>query len=189
MKKINRQTLSFFTFGLALLTMMGILGVDTYLPSIPDIAKEFNKSLSSTQLSIMVYTLAIGLGQLIFGPLSDAIGRRKIMLTGATIYAAATFMLTQTESLPAFLVIRVIQGLSISITLVTSVSAVRDVSRGTIAALLYSIIITIEGFVPIASPLIGGFINDLWGWRSIFGLIFIYALITIVYVFFLFLKR
>lgn len=56
MKKINRQTLSFFTFGLALLTMMGILGVDTYLPSIPDIAKEFNKSLSSTQLSIMVYT-------------------------------------------------------------------------------------------------------------------------------------
>ncbi|WP_063654034.1 hypothetical protein [Candidatus Arsenophonus triatominarum] len=49
-----------------------------------------------------------------------------------------------------------------------------------------SIIITIEGFVPIASPLIGGFINDLWGWRSIFGLFFIYALITIVYVFFAF---
>ncbi|HGJ5897360.1 MFS transporter [Arsenophonus apicola] len=186
MKKINRQNLAFFTFGLALLTMMGILGVDTYLPSIPDIAKEFNKSLSSTQLSIMAYTLAIGLGQLIFGPLSDAIGRRRIMLTGAAIYAATTFMLTQTESLPAFLVIRVIQGLSISITLVTSVSAVRDVSRGTVAALLYSIIITIEGFVPIASPLIGGFINDLWGWRSIFGLIFIYALITIVYVFFAF---
>ncbi|MDR5616374.1 MAG: MFS transporter [Arsenophonus sp.] len=106
MNKINRQNLKFFTFGLALLTMMGILGVDTYLPSIPDIAAEFNKSLSSTQLSIMVYTLAIGLGQLIFGPLSDAIGRRKIMLTGAAIYATATFMLTQTDNLPAFLVIR-----------------------------------------------------------------------------------
>ncbi|WP_238149418.1 MFS transporter [Arsenophonus endosymbiont of Aleurodicus floccissimus] len=141
--------------------MMGILGVDTYLPSIPDIAAEFNKSPSSTQLSIMVYKLAIGLGQLIFGRLSDAISRRKIMLTGAAIYATAAFMLRQTDNLPAFLVIRVIQGLSISIMLVTSVSAVRDVSRGTVAALLYSIIITIEGFVPIASQLIGHFINDL----------------------------
>ncbi len=86
----------------------------------------------------MVYTLAIGLGKLIFGPLLDAISRSKIMLTGVAIYATATFMLTQTDNLPAFLVIRVIQGLSISITLVTSVSAVRDVSRGTVAALLYS---------------------------------------------------
>ncbi|MFV9997693.1 MAG: MFS transporter [Arsenophonus endosymbiont of Dermacentor nuttalli] len=94
MKKINRQNLGFFTFGLALLTMMGILGVDTYLPSMSDIAKEFNKSISSTQLSIMVYTLAIGLEQLIFGPLSDAIGRLIIMLTGAGIYAVTTFMLT-----------------------------------------------------------------------------------------------
>lgn len=81
MNKINRQNIKFFTFGLALLTMMCILGVDTYLPSSPDIAAEFNKSLSSTQLSIMFYTLAINLGQLIFVPLYDAIGCRKIMLT------------------------------------------------------------------------------------------------------------
>ncbi|MDE5192386.1 MFS transporter [Citrobacter freundii] len=165
---IHRKNIIYFTVGLAMLTIMGILGVDTYLPSIPDIAKEFEKNVSTTQLSIMVYTLCIGFGQLIFGPLSDAIGRRKIMLTGAVIYGVTTYCLTLSTGLVMFLAIRVIQGLSISITLVTAISAVRDVTRGSVAATLYAIIITIEGVVPIASPLLGGVINDLWGWRAIF---------------------
>ncbi|VDZ57566.1 bicyclomycin/multidrug efflux system [Citrobacter freundii] len=57
---IHRKNIIYFTVGLAMLTIMGILGVDTYLPSIPDIAKEFEKNVSTTQLSIMVYTLCIG---------------------------------------------------------------------------------------------------------------------------------
>ncbi|ETJ36462.1 Bicyclomycin resistance protein [human gut metagenome] len=83
---IHRKNILFFTIGLSLLTIMGILGVDTYLPSIPDIAKEFRQNIPSMQLSIMVYTICIGFGQLIFGPLSDSIGRRRIMLSGAIIY-------------------------------------------------------------------------------------------------------
>ncbi len=62
---IHRKNILFFTIGLSLLTIMGILGVDTYLPSIPDIAKEFRQNIPSMQLSIMVYTLCIGFGQLI----------------------------------------------------------------------------------------------------------------------------
>lgn len=71
-------------------------------------------------------------------------------------------------------------------TLVTSMSSVRDVSRGAVAAALYTIIITIQGFLPIVSPLLGGFLNDWWGWRAVFWFIFIYSLITIAYVFFSF---
>lgn len=181
---IHRKNILFFTVGLALLTMMGILGVDTYLPSIPDIAKEFEKNVSTTQLSIMVYTLCIGFGQLIFGPLSDSIGRRKIMLAGTVIYGVTTYCLTLSTGLSTFLAIRVIQGLSISITLVTAISAVRDVTRGSVAATLYAIIITIEGVVPIVSPLLGGVINDVWGWRTIFLMILGYAIITLMYVYF-----
>ncbi|EKS5371917.1 multidrug effflux MFS transporter [Salmonella enterica] len=181
---IHRKNILFFTVGLALLTMMGILGVDTYLPSIPDIAKEFEKNVSTTQLSIMVYTLCIGFGQLIFGPLSDSIGRRKIMLAGTVIYDVTTYCLTLSTGLSTFLAIRVIQGLSISITLVTAISAVRDVTRGSVAATLYAIIITIEGVVPIVSPLLGGVINDVWGWRAIFLMILGYAIITLMYVYF-----
>lgn len=91
------------------------------------------------------------------------------MLTGAVIYGVTTYCLTLSTGLVMFLAIRVIQGLSISITLVTAISAVRDVTRGSVAATLYAIIITIEGVVPIASPLLGGVINDLWGWRAIFN--------------------
>lgn len=106
------------------------------------------------------------------------------MLTGAVIYGVTTYCLTLSTGLVMFLTIRVIQGLSISITLVTAISAVRDVTRGSVAATLYAIIITIEGVVPIASPLLGGVINDLWGWRAIFLMICGYAIITLIYVYF-----
>ncbi|MDI0601960.1 Bcr/CflA family efflux MFS transporter [Escherichia coli] len=181
---IHRKNILFFTIGLSLLTIMGILGVDTYLPSIPDIAKEFRQNIPSMQLSIMVYTLCIGFGQLIFGPLSDSIGRRRIMLSGAIIYCVTTYCLTLSTGLGTFLTIRIIQGLSISITLVTAISAVRDVTRGSVAATLYAIIITIEGVVPIASPLLGGIINDVWGWRAIFLMILGYSVVTLTYVYF-----
>ncbi|ETJ34908.1 Bicyclomycin resistance protein, partial [human gut metagenome] len=61
---------------------------------------------------------------------------------------------------------------------------VRDVTRGSVAATLYAIIITIEGVVPIASPLLGGIINDVWGWRAIFLMILGYSVVTLTYVYF-----
>ena len=91
-----------------------------------------------------------------FGPLSDAIGRRKLCFTGAVIYGVTTYCLTLSTDLVMFLAIRVIQGLFYINNAGYSNQRSSRCNRGSVAATLYAIIITIEGVVPIASPLLGG---------------------------------
>ncbi|RUT66549.1 Bcr/CflA family drug resistance efflux transporter [Morganella morganii] len=152
---------------LALITVLGPAGIDMYLPSLPDMAEDLDTSYARVQLSLTVFLLAMGAGQLLFGPVTDALGRRRPLLAGIVVFILASGWAGSTTSIGMFLYARFFQGLAASLTLVVAISTVRDVSAGTRAAQLFALLMTIEALAPVLAPAIGGYVDTLAGWRAV----------------------
>lgn len=152
---------------LALITVLGPAGIDMYLPSLPDMARDLNTSYARVQLSLTVFLLAMGVGQLLFGPVTDALGRRRPLLAGITVFILASLWAGSVTSVETFLYARFFQGLAASLTLVVAISTVRDVAAGTRAAQLFALLMTIEALAPVLAPAIGGYVDTLSGWRTV----------------------
>lgn len=153
---------------LALIAMLGPAGIDMYLPSMPDMARELGTSYAQVQLTLTVFLLAMGLGQLVFGPLIDAYGRRRFLLAGIAFFSIGAIWASNANSIEMLLVARFVQGLASSLTLVAAISTVRDMAEGVQAARLFALLMTIQGLAPVMSPAIGGYVELHFGWRAVF---------------------
>lgn len=153
---------------LALITLLGPSSIDMYLSSLPEIASEYQTSFANVQLTLTVFLLAMGAGQLIFGPITDAYGRKKPLIFGLIVFIVTALFCAMAESINSLLVARFIQGLSASLILVVALSTVRDLTEGAKAAQLFALLMTIEGLAPVLAPAVGGLIDSIWGWRSVF---------------------
>nr|WP_237772750.1 multidrug effflux MFS transporter [Pseudomonas putida] len=152
---------------LGLIGALGPSAVDMYLSSLPEIAREYRASFASVQLTLTFFLLAMGAGQLLFGPVVDAYGRRKPLLIGLTIFTACSLGAAWSPTLELLIGFRFVQGLGSALTLVVIMSMVRDVSHGVAATKLFAMLMTIEGVAPILAPAIGGFIDTHFGWRAV----------------------
>lgn len=152
---------------LALITILGPSSIDMYLPSMPDMGVELKTSYANMQLTLTIFLLAMGAGQLICGPLIDALGRRRPLIIAIIMFVAASFWSATATSIDTLLIARFFQGLAASMTLVTAMSTVRDVAQGTAATQLFALLMTIEGLTPVIAPAVGGFIESFWGWRAV----------------------
>lgn len=159
---------AWFAISLALVTILGPAGTDMYLASLPDIVADLKGTESMGQLTLTVYLLAMGVGQLVFGPLTDAFGRRKPLLAALVAFLAASLWAAGSPSLEVLLGARALQGLAAALTLVVALSMVRDAAQGVRAAQLFALLMTIEGLVPVLAPTAGGFIDQHFGWRMVF---------------------
>ncbi|GAA2026749.1 multidrug effflux MFS transporter [Pseudokineococcus marinus] len=157
-----------FAASLALVTVLGPAGTDMYLSSLPDIASQLGVGAGQVQLTLTVYLLAMGLGQLIFGPLIDAWGRRWPLVAGVAMFVVASLWAGSAGSLGVFLAARVVHGLAAALTLVVALSMVRDVAKGARAAQLFALLMTIEGLAPVLAPTVGGILDARFGWRAVF---------------------
>lgn len=165
------------------LVLLSPLGIDLFLPTLPYIASGLQTPVSNIQLTIPLFLLVMGVGQLISGPLVDNYGRKPIALLGLILYLLGSALAALAINWPIFLVARIIQGMAVCCTAVVAFSGVRDRLEGDDAARAYSFLNGSLNIVPALAPLLGGMLAHYWGWRAPFGFLFLYAfgLMIVVY--------
>jgi DHA1 family florfenicol/chloramphenicol resistance protein-like MFS transporter len=149
--------------------ILASLGMDIYLPVVPAMPELLGTTPAVIQLTLSLYMLLLGAGQLIFGPLSDRIGRRPVLLTGAALFVLASTAAALSSSAWAFVGFRVLQALGASATLVALFATVRDVyADRPEGVVIYSLFSSILAFVPALGPIAGALIARAGGWQAIF---------------------
>jgi MFS transporter, DHA1 family, multidrug resistance protein len=160
------------TFGmtavLALLTSIGPLSTDMYLPSLPAIAVAYGTTLSQVQLTLSMYLFGFAVGQIFYGPISDKVGRRPVILAGLAIYCVASLICAFAPTIEWLIAARFLQALGAAGPIVLSRAIVRDLYDGSRAGLELSRMGMIMGLVPMAAPLLGGILEITLGWRANF---------------------
>lgn len=155
------------TISLAIIVALGPAAIDMYLASMPNMAQDLNTSYASTQITLTVFLIFMGVGQLFFGPLSDAIGRKIPLLLGLVTYIVASIWAACALNLESLIFARALQGIGASMAIVVVMSMVRDITEGAVAAQLYALLNTIVALGPIVAPAIGGVIGAHYGWRGV----------------------
>ncbi|OFD19180.1 CmlA/FloR family chloramphenicol efflux MFS transporter, partial [Acinetobacter baumannii] len=152
--------------------LLASLGMDMYLPVVPFMADALGSGAGTIQLTLTAYLVLLGAGQLLFGPLSDRLGRRPVLLGGGIAYIAASFGLTVVSSPELFLSFRVLQACGASACLVSTFATVRDIYSGREESnVIYGLLGSMLAMVPAIGPLLGALVDAWLGWRAIFGLL------------------
>ena len=171
----GRAPLAFLIF-LALITSVVALTIDAILPALDGISEDLGfESTQDRQLIVLVVFLGLGLGQPIFGPLADALGRRRTATLGWILYCIGSVVAVVSPGLWGILLGRFLQGLGSAGPRVVATAIVRDLYVGRPMARIMSLIMTIFMAVPMVAPLIGQGLEALGGWRAIFLLYILMA--------------
>jgi MFS transporter, DHA1 family, multidrug resistance protein len=163
-----------------MLTALGPLSMDTYLPSLPDIAHVLQAPTAHVQLTVSSYLIGFAVGQMIYGPLSDRHGRRPVLLAALALYVASTLGCAASQSVDVLIGARFLQGIGGSGSIVLSRAIVRDLYSGVRAARELSLMGSIAAFAPIVAPMIGGVFQTAFGWRANFFFMTAAAIVTIL---------
>jgi DHA1 family bicyclomycin/chloramphenicol resistance-like MFS transporter len=150
------------------LSAIGPLTVDTYLPALPQLTAQLHATDSQAQLTITGLLLGLGLGQLLIGPLSDTVGRRKPLLFGLAAHAGMSILCALAPTITILTITRTLQGLAGAAVAVVAMAVVRDLFTGIRAAQLLSRLILVLGVAPILAPSLGSALLRLTDWQGIF---------------------
>jgi len=179
--RLRPDTLA-MTAVLAMLTALGPLSTDFYLPSLPDIARVMGSDVAGAQATLSAFLFGFAAGQILWGPLSDRLGRRPILLFGLVLFIAATLACAFAPSIGWLTAARAMQALGASGPIVLGRAMVRDLYEGPRAGRELARMGMIMGLVPAVAPVLGGVLQDLFGWRSTFfaTLVFAAALLLVI---------
>jgi MFS transporter, DHA1 family, multidrug resistance protein len=153
---------------LGLLTMLGPLSIDMYLPGLTAIGADLHVPTAAVELTLATFFAGLALGQLGSGPLLDAFGRRAPVLLGLGLFVVGSLACGFARSLPLLATARFFQALGGSVALIVPRTIVRDLHVGAPAAVMMSKLMLVMGVAPILAPLLGGLLLTAFGWRSIF---------------------
>ena len=154
---------------------IGPLAMDAYLPAFPEIARSLGVAPQQVGLSVSVYLAGLSVGHLVGGPLSDRYGRQVILLGGLGVFIAASVGIATSATLAGLLGWRLVQALGAGFTIVSVPAIVRDRTRGTESARLFSLIALITFAAPASAPAIGTLILWFTQWPGIFLFQAVYA--------------
>jgi DHA1 family bicyclomycin/chloramphenicol resistance-like MFS transporter len=153
---------------LGLLTALGPLTIDMYLPSLPTITGDLATNAAAVQLTLTGTLVGLAFGQLLVGPLSDAFGRRGPLLAGISVHILASVFCVIATDVVTLGVLRVLQGLGAAAAAVVAMAMVRDLFSDLAAARLFSRLMLVVGVAPILAPTIGGLVLNWTSWRGVF---------------------
>ncbi|MCW8108956.1 multidrug effflux MFS transporter [Alteromonas ponticola] len=164
---------------MALLTSFVALSLDAMLPALNQIGEDLQaKNLQQVHLTITVFFVGMGLGQLFFGPFADAKGRRATILVGLLIFAAGTLVCMLATSMEMLLYGRVIQAIGVAGPRIASMAIIRDIYVGNAMARVMSFIMMVFILVPMLAPVVGQMVLNAFSWRHIFTLFLLMAIIV-----------
>mgnify|MGYP000057386746 CR=1 FL=1 len=166
----NKQTSKLeFTALMASLMSIVALSIDALLPALEHIGISIGiQDSTDNQLLVTMIFLGLGFGQLIFGPISDSLGRKKVIYMGFAVFVIASFICVTATDLETMVVGRILQGIGLSAPRTISISMVRDSFSGDYMAKIMSFIVVIFILVPVIAPAMGKLILDAYGWKAIF---------------------
>ncbi|WP_232236264.1 multidrug effflux MFS transporter [Nocardia sp. BMG51109] len=153
---------------LAALTGAAPLATDMYVPALPDLARSLEASPSAVQLSMTAFLVGVVAGQLILGPVSDAVGRRRVLLAGVSAFAILSVACALAPTAAVLDVARLGQGVAGAAGMVVSRAVITDLFEGTSAARKFSAMAAITSAAPVLAPLLGGAVLSVASWRMVF---------------------
>jgi DHA1 family bicyclomycin/chloramphenicol resistance-like MFS transporter len=178
-QRVHQRSWAFAAL-LASLAMLGPFAVDMYLPSFPAIGREFGASQIALQQTLSVYMFAYAFMMLWHGALSDALGRRPIVLAGLAVFGLGTLGCAIAGNVQSLWLFRALQGLSAGTGLVVGRAIIRDRFSGAEAQRMMSQMTLVFGIGPALAPIVGGALLNLLGWRSIFWAMLAWAIAMLV---------
>lgn len=165
---------------LGMLTAFGSLSIDMYLPGLPTIARKLQTDMAVAQQTLAVFFLGMALGQVLYGPISDRLGRRRPLVFGCALYVLAGIGCALAPSIRSLVALRFVQALGACAGIVIGRSIVRDIFDQRESARMYSLLMLMMGAAPITAPTIGGQILVAFGWRAIFLVLCAFGLACLV---------
>lgn len=168
---------------LSVLSSVAPMGVDTYIPSIPDIAKSLEVGIEKIELSLSIFLIGFSIGQVFGGPISDRYGRRKSSILGLLGYSFFSFLIIFSSNIYELWIYRFFEAFFGGIVVVNAAAAVRDRFHGKEAAKIFSLIGTIRSLAPLLAPAIGAFIIHFYSWEAVFIFLTIYSFIVLLWVY------
>ncbi|MEW2157846.1 multidrug effflux MFS transporter [Streptomyces sp. NPDC007189] len=156
------------TVVLALLTVFGPISMDLYLPVLPALTKALDAATSTAQLTVTACLIGLALGQVVAGPVSDRLGRRRPLLIGVAAYIVAAVLCSLSPSIEALIAARFVQGLAGAVGIVIAQAAGRDLYSGSKLVRYYGRLTVIGGLAAIIGPVLGGQLASVTDWRGLF---------------------
>jgi DHA1 family bicyclomycin/chloramphenicol resistance-like MFS transporter len=162
---------------LGALAAVGPLGVDMYLPSLPEMAHSFGVGPAYVQLTLTTFLAGFSVGMLLYGPLSDAYGRRPILTIGVILYTVSTLACLLAPTVTTLAAFRFLEALGAGAAAVLARAIARDSHAPSQAAKVLSFLQIVTSVGPLMAPLIGGQLLRFGGWRAVFALLLVYGII------------
>jgi DHA1 family bicyclomycin/chloramphenicol resistance-like MFS transporter len=161
------------------LIAVGPLTIDTYLPALPAVVLDLKTTAAAVQLTLTGTLAGLALGQLLIGPLSDAVGRRRPLLVGTGVHVLASVLCVVAPNIGVLGALRVLQGLGAAAAAVVAMAVVRDLFTGLAAAKLFSRLMLVMGVAPVLAPTLGGELLRFTNWRGVFVVLAVLGLVLV----------
>lgn len=171
-------------FILGLLAMLMPLSIDMYLPALPVIAEQFGVPAGSAQMTLSTYILGFALGQLLYGPMADSLGRKPVILGGTLVFAGAAAACAMSQSIDHLIVMRFFHGLAAAAASVVINALMRDIYPKEEFSRMMSFVMLVTTVAPLVAPMVGGAVLVWFSWHAIFWILALAALLASAMIFF-----
>lgn len=169
-----------FIIILGALTAIGALSIDMFLPGLPELKNDFNTTTANAQLTLSLFMIGLGLGNLIVGPISDSIGRKKPLVISMIIFALASLGIVFVENIWIMVFLRFIQGFTGGAGAVISRAIASDMYRGNELTKFLALLMLVNGVAPVIAPALGGLILSFAVWRMVFVILTLFGVLMVL---------
>ncbi|MCI2774775.1 multidrug effflux MFS transporter [Staphylococcus petrasii] len=175
----NKHSLLFIII-LGALTAIGALSIDMFLPGLPELKKDFNTTTSNAQLTLSLFMIGLGLGNLFVGPISDSIGRKKPLVIAMIIFTLASLGIVFVHNIWIMVFLRFVQGFTGGAGAVISRAIASDMYNGNELTKFLALLMLVNGVAPVLAPALGGLILSVAVWRMVFVILTIFGVLMVM---------